>query len=102
MNNRGEADPHGSALARNGDEKMSENDRTVWVLKKLERSDEFQYVSVYATREKAVAAMEEDIREIAKSETEYTTSDDFVRGEDGLGAKYRNTIEWRVEEMKVA
>lgn len=79
---------------------MDKTQRTVWVLKKLERSDQFQHVSVYATREKAVAFMEEDIRDTVRRETEHETSDDLVR-EDELTARFRNVVEWKIEEMRV-
>lgn len=79
---------------------MDKTQRTVWVLQKLERNDQFQHVSVYATREKAVAFMEEDIRDTVRRETEHETSDDLVR-EDELTARFRNVVEWKIEEMRV-
>lgn len=79
---------------------MDKTQRTAWVLKKIERYDEFPHVSLYATRGKAVAFMEEDIRDTVRRETEHETSDDLVR-EDELTARFRNVVEWKIEEMRV-
>lgn len=80
---------------------MMKKERTVWVLKKLERSDQFQHVSVYATRERAQAFMEEDIADTVRRETELEASSDLVRDGDGLGARFRECVEWKIDEMKV-